>query len=341
MNDNRNNRQSPFGLLPEPEFQLTSFVTAAAINLMIVGVLLLIGMTAKQVVQRHNEQFELIASTAPPKNLPKLKPIDIPEPPPPPVQPKVAFDMPKIEMPKPEPKPIEMDAKVDMSVVRAKGQQVALAPQLKAALTAAMPAQAPDVKASMAAVDLGETFGVTPNPNTSKPARVAAIGNIYGNRQGAAIAPHGVTVSTGIGNGTAAGSNAGSIDKVAWAGISAGTTATQTIYGKVTPAGIPVATALQPKRPVEEQVEDTKAHMISHPIPHYTSEARQLKIEGDVVLTVTFLANGQVQGVVRGLGHGLDNEARRVAEQIRFRPATHNGHPVDSTAKITIKFQLA
>jgi TonB family protein len=45
--------------------------------------------------------------------------------------------------------------------------------------------------------------------------------------------------------------------------------------------------------------------------------------------------------VVHGLGHGLDEEARRVAQQIRFRPATRNGLAVDLTTNITITFQLA
>ena len=55
------------------------------------------------------------------------------------------------------------------------------------------------------------------------------------------------------------------------------------------------------------------------------------------------LPSGQVvvQGVLRGLGHGLDEEARRVAQQIRFRPATRDGRPVDLTTNITITFQLA
>ena len=48
-----------------------------------------------------------------------------------------------------------------------------------------------------------------------------------------------------------------------------------------------------------------------------------------------------MQGVVRGLGHGLDEEARRVAQQIRFRPATRDGRPQDLTTTITITFQLA
>jgi TonB family protein len=87
----------------------------------------------------------------------------------------------------------------------------------------------------------------------------------------------------------------------------------------------------------------TSLEVLSKPSVQYTSEARQLRIQGDVVLRVTFTAAGQVvvQNVVRGLGHGLDEEARRVAQQIRFRPATRNGQPVDSTTTITITFQLA
>jgi TonB family protein len=75
----------------------------------------------------------------------------------------------------------------------------------------------------------------------------------------------------------------------------------------------------------------------------YTSEARQLKVQGNVILRVTFTANGQVvvRGVMHGLGYGLDEEARRVAQQIRFRPATRNGQAVDMTTNITITFQLA
>jgi TonB family protein len=83
--------------------------------------------------------------------------------------------------------------------------------------------------------------------------------------------------------------------------------------------------------------------VLSKPPVRYTSEARQLKVQGNVVLRVTFMASGQVvvQGIVHGLGHGLDEEARRVAQQIHFRPATRNGQAVDTTTNITITFQLA
>jgi hypothetical protein len=45
--------------------------------------------------------------------------------------------------------------------------------------------------------------------------------------------------------------------------------------------------------------------------------------------------------VVRGLGHGLDDNAVKAAERIRFKPATRNGQPTDSVVVLHIVFQLA
>ena len=83
--------------------------------------------------------------------------------------------------------------------------------------------------------------------------------------------------------------------------------------------------------------------VISEPHPQYTPEAAQLRIQGEVTLQVRFLATGQVEvlRVVNGLGHGLDEQAKRVAEQIRFKPAEKDGHPVDHTTLIHVTFQLA
>jgi TonB family protein len=252
------------------------------------------------------------------------------------------IEMPK---PKPEPKPIQMEAKVTLPAVQPKPQTVILAPQPKAALAAAMPAQNSAVKPSTAPVHLGQTFGVTPNPNATLPANVAAIGNPYGGMNGPAVAPHGMVGSTGLGNGTKYGSSAGTPGKVASAGIPGATgSGTTSNYGKVATAGIPGMTqvAAAPKM-TTQVVRSTEVEVLSKPPVRYTNEARQLHVEGDVVLSVTFLASGQVvvHSVLQGLGHGLDEEATRVAEQIRFRPATNNGQPVDVTTKITITFQLA
>jgi TonB family protein len=245
--------------------------------------------------------------------------------------------------PKPEPKPIQMEAKVTLPEVKAKPQTVTMIPQPKAALTAAMPAQDNRVKPSTTPVHLGQTFGVTPNPNATRPATIAAIGNPYGGMEGPSIAPHGVVGSTGIGNGTHFGSNSGVVGKIASAGIPGASTGTQGTYGKVASAGIPATTQVAVVPRIVEQPVSTELEVLSKPPVQYTSEARQLRVQGDVVLRVTFLADGQVvvHEVVHGLGHGLDEEARRVAQQIRFRPATRNGQPVDLTTTITITFQLA
>jgi TonB family protein len=337
-----------FGPLPEPERSTASFVTSMVINGIALALVLYVGARAKQVLEQHHYEItELIVPTTPPPQ-PKFKQPPPPKLPPPPQTPKLEMEAPKIAVPRmktPEPKPIEVEAKVALPEMKPAKAAVVLAPQPKAALTAAMPAQSAQVKPSTAPVHLGETFGVTPNPNATRPATVAAIGNPYGGNEGPAVAPHGVVGSTGIGNGLRAGSNSGVVGRVASAGIPGATSAAGNgNYGKVASAGIPAMTVAAPVAPkMQAGPTSTSLEVISKPPVQYTAEARQLKVEGDVVLRVTFLANGQVvvDGIVHGLGHGLDEEARRVAQHIRFRPATRDGHPIDMTTTITISFQLA
>jgi TonB family protein len=301
------------------------------INGLILALLLYLGATAKNAIQSHKYEETILIVPATPPPPAKVKIPDLPkiEKPRLPTPPEVKLEAPKIEMPKPklaEPKPIQMEAKVPMPVMKPATPAVVLAPQPKAALAAAMPAQSAAVKPSTAPVHLGDTFGVTPNPSATRPATVSAIGNPNGGSTGPAVAPHGVVGSTGFGNGVVGGSGsayAGS--RVGSAGLS---TATAAVAAPRVTTAAPVATTIE---------------VISKPPVQYTSEARELKIQGDVVLRVTFTAGGQVvvQGILHGLGHGLDEEARRVAQQIRFHPATRNGQPVDSTTTITITFQLA
>lgn len=87
----------------------------------------------------------------------------------------------------------------------------------------------------------------------------------------------------------------------------------------------------------------TPVEITFKPNPIYTQEARDLKLEGEVLLEVSFSANGtlHVNRVVRGLGHGLDEAAIAAANKIRFKPALRYGQPVDSTAVVHVSFQLA
>ena len=346
---NPNSGRATFGLLPEPERSLASFITSAVVNSALILAMIYLGATAKKAIEEHRYQETLlVVPTKPEPPKPKMKlPPPVEEKP----QPNVHFEQPKINMPRPEPKPemkpLVAEVKLPTPIMKAAKPNVILGPQPKSALApAAMPAQDNSRKPSTAPVHYGDTFGVTPNPNATRPATVAAIGNPYGGSRGPAVAPHGIPGSTGIGDGVKFGNNGGRPGgRVASVGVpSAGKAAPTGNAGKVASAGISTApTAVSAAPRTTSGPPPTNLELISKPQPQYTSEARQLKVQGDVILRVTFEANGRVvvQGVVHGLGHGLDEEARRVAQQVRFRPATRNGQAVDLTTNITITFQLA
>ncbi len=83
--------------------------------------------------------------------------------------------------------------------------------------------------------------------------------------------------------------------------------------------------------------------IIFKPKPGYTDEGRKQKISGEVRLEVLFRSDGQVHvvRVLQGLGYGLDEQAVKAAEQMKFKPALRQGQPVDSTALVHIIFELA
>jgi len=87
----------------------------------------------------------------------------------------------------------------------------------------------------------------------------------------------------------------------------------------------------------------TPVEITFKPNPVYTDDARSLKLEGEVLLEVSFSATGalHVNRVVKGLGHGLDEAAMTAANKMRFKPALRNGQPVDSTAIVHVVFQMA
>jgi TonB family protein len=74
----------------------------------------------------------------------------------------------------------------------------------------------------------------------------------------------------------------------------------------------------------------------------YTQEAIDNKVEGTVVLSVVFSANGQIGAVrvIRGLPHGLTQKAIEAASKIRFEPAIKNGQPVNVRGMLEYTFKL-
>ncbi|HEX8998454.1 MAG TPA: TonB family protein [Blastocatellia bacterium] len=74
----------------------------------------------------------------------------------------------------------------------------------------------------------------------------------------------------------------------------------------------------------------------------YTEEARANKIQGAVVLQLTYTADGRITDikVVRGLPDGLTESAIESAKKIRFQPAMKNGQPVAVRGNVEFNFTL-
>lgn len=182
----------------------------------------------------------------------------------------------------------------------------------------------------------GDPNGLPAKPGQSKAVNIAAAGSFdlpggpgYGNGTGGAKGVPGVIASSGFGNGTATPVRTRS---------SAATVQPGGFADGDAPAAAPVHS-----HPVESAARAVPAEILSKPIPAYTQEARNLRIEGEVLLEVVLESSGslRVVRVVRGLGHGLDDNAVKAAEQIHFKPATRDGQPTDSIVVLHIVFQLA
>ena len=86
----------------------------------------------------------------------------------------------------------------------------------------------------------------------------------------------------------------------------------------------------------------SKARLLSKPEPQYTEEARKNQIVGTVVLKCVFSSNGTVTNIrtVSGLPNGLTEKAIAAARQIKFVPATKDGHPVSMWMQLEYNFNL-
>ena len=181
----------------------------------------------------------------------------------------------------------------------------------------------------------GDPNGVAGKGDPNKATNVNRLGSPalpggpgYGNGTGGDKGIRGTVASTGFGNGTA---NPPPAPK----------------RGALQSTGFADQTLATPEAPKKKALggesATTPVDILEKPRPVYTAEGRSLRIEGDVVLEMVFLANGsiQVNRVVSGLGHGLDEAASRAAQQIKFKPAKREGQPVDFPARVRIEFRLA
>jgi TonB family protein len=244
----------------------------------------------------------------------------------------------------PKPKPLEMrTAEVP------KVEQAPVVPNLQ--VPDSEPVKPREVKMgvlgdSPAGGGFGDPHGLTGYTDPSKRVNVARLGSFDSN-----VGPG---TGSSAGNGTGAGGNGGrgNGNGVASSGFGNGTQfasgrsaeGPRTVASsgfqsaEVTPAPVKAAPKPADAAPPTESIV-----ILSKPNPVYTDEARRLGIEGEVLVDVVFLASGQikVEGVSKGLGHGLDEAAIRAAQQIRFKPALQEGRAVDFPATVHIVFQIA
>jgi TonB family protein len=183
----------------------------------------------------------------------------------------------------------------------------------------------------------GDPNGVPATGRPDKRQNIAQAGSYdlppgpgYGNGTGGAKGARGVIGSAGFGNGVAVGGTGGH--------PGGGHTVKQGLFADTQVTNEPKVKNTAASGPKTEPVE-----ILFKPKPVYTDQARQKKIEGEVLLEVVFTASGEVRvlRLIQGMGYGLDEAAESAARQIRFRPARAEGQPVDFTAMVHIRFELA
>lgn len=337
------------GLLPERKIDKRALATSYGLVTLVVFILINLGLILPEKLQLTQYHVtELIP-------MPALRPVPEPIKATPEAKPKLlpAVKLPVFETPKlVVPREIRREAPQPVEAPKVVVNQFA-APQLKLAVGGARPqlihtgdfggsSQKPTVNAAVEKVQTGG-FG-DPNglPGTGKQgAKLYAaqaggfdmpVGAGQGNGSGGAKGIKGTIASADFGNGIATGGNGDGRSNGKGSGVATGGFGSeQVVHG-----GPKIAQ-------VDSGPASTPVEITFKPSPLYTDEARRLKLEGEVLLDVSFSANGtlHVNRVVRGLGHGLDEAAVAAANKIRFKPALRNGQPMDSTAVVHVTFQLA
>ena len=336
------------GLLPERKVNKRALATAYGLVALVLLIVINLGLILPEKLQMV--QYHVTELIPMPSLRPEPEPIKVVKPE---VHPKLlpAVKLPVFEQPKLiVPKEVRREAPQPVEAPKVVVNQFK-APELKVAAGGARPqlvhtgdfggsSQKPTVNAAVEKVQTGG-FG-DPNglPGTGKQGAklyAAQAGGFdmpaglgQGNGSGGAKGIKGTVASADFGNGIATGGRGDGRSN--GQGVATGGFGSE----QVVHAGPKVVQA-------ESGPASTPVEITFKPNPVYTDEARSLKLEGEVLLEVSFSANGtlHVNRVVRGLGHGLDEAAIAAANKIRFKPALRGGQPVDSTAVVHVTFQIA
>jgi protein TonB len=107
------------------------------------------------------------------------------------------------------------------------------------------------------------------------------------------------------------------------------------------PPPLPPAPVMAPPPPTRVHSAVQQANLIVQVKPQYPQLARQVRVQGVVILEATISKEGDVHDVRIISGHPLLTEAAREAvEQWRYRPTILNGEPIEVITTITVTFSL-
>ena len=335
----RNNDSQQFGLLPERKMDWRTLCASYGAQTILLLIILAAGILIPEKMGMKQYHVEIVAlkpwePPPPPKiKLKKLPQIARVEPPVPLTPPKLVVPKeirkPKVEVAEVEPPKFEDRSKLDM--IKTNTPLPAII-HTGAFAGSAVQATVNKPIEKVQTGGFGDPNGLKGEGKAGAKLVAAQMGSFdmpvgpgQGNGSGGAKGVKGTVASADFGSGIATGGKGGQHGTVQQSGFGAQQPVQKT--AKVLTVDAPT----------------TGVEIISKPTPVYTQEARDLKLEGQVLLEILFTADGrvQVQRVVRGLGHGLDEAAVAAAGKMRFKPAMRNGQPVDSTAVVHVVFQMA
>ena len=341
-------QETLFSLLPETRKPWTEFVFGAGMQAAVVVLIVWVRVLYPTVVSPPKHSFrsiQLVSTPVPVNHQPQplrhlQQPVFVAE-----LNPPANFLRLPAALPK-TPVKAEIDPAPTVNIVTKKLDPLPLAPApvipkqaVKTNVFSTGSSATPTIARAPSQVQtggFGDPNGLPAKANQGKAVTVAALGSFdlpsgpgYGNGTGGAKGVPGVVASSGFGNGTAT-----PVNRPRPSG-----TVQQSGFGD---ADVPAPPTVR-SHSSDTAARIVPAEILSKPTPIYTQEARSMRIEGEVLLEAVLEASGtlHVVRVVRGLGHGLDDNAVKAAEQIHFKPAMKDGQPTDSTVVLHIIFQLA
>lgn len=341
-----------FGVMAPARQSTTSLVSSITINTVLAVILIILGTAARQQVlenRKHEAVLVVPVNIKPvPPPQPKLIPPKFPPPKPLPTPP------PKVVLPEVKPpeiaKPQAVANPLPMVRPAPPRQVIAAAAPKPTTVNLGRSASVPNHDANPAPVSLGAQNN--PIAPSNRPA-VAAIDlghtGLRGMPPGSGRGPNSAAVNLGSGQpqGSLGGKGSRAVQGVKLGGVTGGTGTrpgnglgsrpAQVALGRTPP---PPASAVHLDHPPVRQ----GPQVIFKPEPVYTAEARAMHLEGQVAVRIRVSSAGQVAvlGVIRGLGHGLDESAVHAVQGTRFRPALdQEGKPTDWEGVVNVTFQLA